>query len=165
MDSQPRLYSMDSLKRISERSVPSPTDSLLRTMGHYRPSLVWLFDHIRRGENTTLSKEDLQQLLGSSVDSAELDEAFDNLDIDGDGEISLDDFLAGFARFLKEAPDTPGYDKSRAFSFLPQFLSPRHSRMHEEQYETKAEPDAVNGVSEPPNNFQMSLALLSANNR
>lgn len=113
----------------------------------------------------SLTKDDLQRLLGTSVDCSEVDEAFDNLDIDGDGMISLDDFLAGFARFLKEAPDTPGYDKTRAFSFIPQFLSPRHSMMHEEHYESVVEPEAVNGVSEQSEDFQRSLVLLSAQNR
>ena len=84
----------------------SRTDSLM-SIGSFRPSLVWLYDHIRPDDKESLVKDDLKPLLGSDVDSTQLDEAFDNLDIDGDGQISLDEFIGGFTKFWKDAPHKP----------------------------------------------------------
>ena len=79
----------------------SPTGSLLRG---FRPSLHWLFQHIRgSGERDYVTKEDLRVILRGEVDSNDLDEAFDRLDSDGNGQITEDEFMNGFATFLVEA--------------------------------------------------------------
>lgn len=159
-------YSSGSLPRGRVSRTPlSPTDSVM-SIGQFRPSLVWLFNHIRRHDKDALTKEDLRQLLGASVDNTQLDEAFEHLDVDKDGEISLDEFLSGFSRFLREAPHTPGYDKLKAFTFTPHFVPPRRFS-HEDFYETISEPEkcAVNGVEGPSEDFMQSLAVLSSHNR
>jgi hypothetical protein len=118
-----------------------------------------------------LSKEDLRQLLGASVDNAQLNEAFLHLDLDGDGEISLDEFLGGFARFWKEAPHTPGYEKLR-FSF-PSHPAPSSSVAEgdrggriEERYEGEGgENHYHDDEEEPSDEFKTSLIQLSSHNR
>lgn len=138
----------------------SPTDSCV-SIGSFRPSLVWLFNHIRHEGRENLIKEDLRQLLGASVDNAQLNEAFDHLDVDGDGEISLDEFIGGFARFWKEAPHTPGYEKLR-------FAFPTHppGRL-EEHYEGEGggENHLHEEEEEPSEEFKRSLVQLSSHNK
>ena len=136
----------------SGTSVPpplSPSDSVM-SIGAFRPSLVWLFNHIRREDRDYLTKEDLKQLLGSKVDSTQLDEAFENLDLDKDREISLDEFIAGFAKFWKEAPHTPGSDPVESFNFPPE-------PQVEERYES--------GDCVPSDKLKESLSVLSSHNR
>lgn len=163
----------------------SPTDSVL-SISSFRPSLVVLFNHIRRKDQDALTKEDLRRLLGLDIDSAQLDEAFENLDTDGDGQISLDEFLAGFARFLREAPVTPGYDKRASFNFLlgrahaqaeqtrrgaraSSLRSSVRRRLAEEEcFESTDSGKKVemNGDSvEPSEDFSRSLVILSSHNR
>ncbi len=140
-------------RRLSGSSIHR-SDSTV-SIGAFRPSLVWLFNHIRRDEADSLSKEDLQGLLGSTVDSTQLDEAFDRLDLDKDGAISLDEFLAGFATFWKEAPHTPGFEPLPNFSFnqvLP-------STVMEVHYESNT------GSHEPSQRLNDCLATLSSHNR
>ena len=106
-------------------------------------------------------KEDLRQLLGTSVDNTQLNEAFDHLDVDGDGEVSLDEFIGVFARFWKEAPHTPGYEKLR-------FAFPTHSPERlEEHYEGEGcgENHLHEEEEEPSEEFKRSLVQLSSHNR
>ena len=136
----------------SGTSVPpplSPSDSVM-SIGAFRPSLVWLFNRIRREDRDYLTKEDLKQFLGAKVDSTQLDEAFENLDLDKDGEISLDEFIAGFAKFQKEAPHTPGSDPVESFNFPPE-------PQVEERYES--------GDCVPSDKLKESLSVLSSHNR
>ncbi len=135
-------------RRSSGSSIPR-SDSTV-SIGAFRPSLVWLFNHIRRDEADSLSKEDLQGLLGATVDSTELDEAFDRLDLDKDGEISLDEFLTGFAKFWKEAPHTPGFDSLPTFS-LPDTVKEVHYECTTSQ--------------EPSHRLNECLSTLSSHNR
>ncbi len=136
-------------RRSSSSIVPRSRSDSTASIGSLRPSLVWLFNHIRRDETECLTKEDLQQLLGATVDSSQLDEAFGHLDMDKDGEISLDEFIAGFAKFWKEAPHTPGYDALPSFTFTPPVTV-------EEHYESDREPS---------HRLNKSLAALSSHNR
>lgn len=172
------MYHTNSLDRSGSVSsgmghIPplSPTDSCV-SISSFRPSLVWLFNHIRQEGRENLSKEDLRQLLGASVDNAQLNEAFMHLDLDGDGEISLDEFLGGFAKFWKEAPHTPGYEKLR-FSF-PSHSSPSRSGVmeerggrREERYEGEGGENHYHddNEEEPSDEFKRSLILLSSHNR
>ena len=141
----------------------SPSDSCV-SISSFRPSLVWLFNHIRHEGRENLIKEDLRKLLGATVDNAQLNEAFDHLDLDGDGEISLDEFIGGFAKFWKEAPHTPGYEKLR-FSFPSQ--PEVESRRLEEHYEGEGggENHFHEEVEEPTEEFKRSLVQLSSHNR
>ena len=161
-----RTSSLDRSGSVSSsgvgRAVPplSPTDSCV-SISSFRPSLVWLFNHIRPEGRENLVKEDLRQLLGATVDNAQLNEAFGHLDVDGDGEISLDEFIGGFARFWKEAPHTPGYEKLR-FSF------PMHSSVAkvEEHYEGEGGGEnSYHEMEEPSDEFKRSLVQLSSHNR
>ena len=181
------MYSQASLDRASNHSGSmtrslrfplSPSDSVA-SLSSFRPSLVWLFNHIRRDEEReSLTKEDLRQLLGAAVDNAQLDEAFTRLDTDGDGEVSLDEFLSGFARFWKEAPHTPGHESlHKSFFMSPQHLGSAPDPVvvgdeadhgvvveQEEFFETSLDGTKENGggVSE---NFQQHLEVLSSHNR
>ena len=83
-----------------------------------QPSLVYLFKQLRREDREALTKEDMRQVLGGSVDSAELDAAFEKLDTDKDGEISFDEFIAGFAQYL--SPQAPAVvEQGKIFDFSP----------------------------------------------
>ena len=129
------------------------------SLGRFRPSLLWLFNHTRRDDRENLTKEDLRKLLGASVDDVQLDAAFQHLDVDNDGEISKDEFLGGFSTFLKEAPNTPSYEK-------PQPFDPPFGRLPmEEHYETSSlrEKCSLNGRERE--DFQRSLTQLSSHNR
>ena len=146
----------------------SPTDSCV-SISSFRPSLVWLFNHIRHEGHENLVKEDLRKLLGASVDNTQLNEAFSHLDVDGDGEISLDEFIGGFARFWKEAPHTPGYEKLR-FSFPanpPGRLEEHPPGRLEEHYEGEGggENHFHEEEEEPSDEFKRSLVQLSSHNR
>ena len=94
-----------------KRESGSMSDSI--NLGSFRPSLLCLYNHIRK-EHATITKEDLSHLMGAGEEEegekhgggaskVGLDEAFERLDVDGDGEVSLDDFMEGFATFLREA--------------------------------------------------------------
>ena len=94
---------LDSLD-VNTECPSSPTGSLLRG---FRPSLHCLFQHIRgSGERDYVTKEDLRVILRGEVDSQDLDEAFDRLDSDGNGRITEDEFMNGFATFLVHASTT-----------------------------------------------------------
>ncbi len=136
-------------RRSSSSTAPLSRSDSTASIGSFRPSLVWLFNHIRRDDRDCLTLEDLQQLLGATVNSSQLDEAFGHLDLDKDGEISLDEFIAGFAKFWKEAPHTPGYDALPCFTFTP-------PETVEEHYESDREPS---------HHLNQSLAALSSHNR
>lgn len=143
-----------------------PSDSTM-SLGSICPSLVRLFNHIRQEGRDNLTKEDLQKLVGSEVDSVQLDQAFENLDGDGDGEVSLDEFIAGFARFWREVPHTPSADSKDVFSFSP-FHSLTRKRMasevSEECYEYCGE-DSTYEDSGPTEQFQQNVLALSSHNR
>lgn len=109
-------------------------------------------------------------MLGASVDSTQLNEAFENLDVDGDGEISLDEFLAGFARFLCEAPHTGGTKPMSAVAELG--LLRRRSHLLEDQFVYDCGSDVVDRrhggcekEQQPSEEFQQSLITLSSHNR
>ena len=141
-----------------------PTDSL----GSLRPSLVWLFNHIRQDEERNLTKEDLKKLLGSQMNSSQLDQAFENLDTNGDGEISLDEFIAGFAKFWKEAPHTPAsLGEQQIFKFSPShMIEPLRQRvLVEEHYEYGGEETEKEKKASPSEHFQRMLSALSSHNR
>lgn len=159
------MYRTNSLDRSGSVSsgvghIPplSPSDSCV-SISSFRPSLVWLFNHIRHEGRENLTREDLRQLLGASVDNTQLNEAFDHLDIDGDGEVSLDEFIGGFARFWKEAPHTPGYEKL-------QFSFPVHPAGRlEEHYEGEGGDHHYQEQEEPSEEFKRSLIELSSHNK
>lgn len=154
--------SMESME--SQPPLLQPTDSL----SSIRPPLVWLFNHIRQEGKSSLYKEDLQKLVGPQVEPSQLDLAFENLDADGDGEVSQEEFIAGFARFWKETPDTPGIEKKYDFSFSPsRFMSGhRHRLPSEEHYEYDGdEMGAEEEDVEPNEQFQRTLNVLSSHNR
>lgn len=150
-------------RTTSVDSMGSPTQPELHersmSLGSIRPSLVWLFNHIRQEDSASLSKEDLRKFLGSQVDSVQLDQAFENLDVDGDGEISLEEFIAGFARFWKEAP----HAKDNQFSLSPSHLLPVQKRVSEEQYEYGGE--EYSKSTGPSEHFQKTLSALSSHNK
>lgn len=127
-----------------------------------RPPLVWLFNHIRQEGKTSLSKEDLQKLVGPQVDPQQLDLAFENLDADKDGVVSMDEFIAGFSRFWKETPDTPAH---KQYNF--NFTSPAHRTKRlpsEEHFEYLGE-DSMEEAVGPDEEFQRTLCVLSSHNR
>lgn len=175
-EQQTEMYRTNSLDRSGSVSssvghMPpplSPSDSCV-SISSFRPSLVWLFNHIRHEGRENLIKEDLRQLLGASVDNAQLNEAFEHLDVDGDGEISLDEFIGGFARFWKEAPHTPGYEKLR-FTFpghpaaAPVRAVPERVEEHYEG-EGGGENHFHEEEAEPSDEFKRSLVQLSSHNR
>lgn len=145
-----------------------PTDSTT-SLGS-RPPLVWLFNHFRQEGKTSLCKEDLQRLVGPQVDPLQLDQAFDNLDADGDGEVSMDEFIAGFARFWRETPDTPSH-KMYDFNFSPShsmnsssLISTSRHQPLEEHFEYGGEED-LGEEGGPDEQFQRTLCVLSSHNR
>ena len=76
----------------------SPTGSLLRG---WRPSLAALFHQFRgSSDRDYLVKEDFSEVF---IDASQLDKAFEVLDSDGNGRITLDEFMAGFATFLRQS--------------------------------------------------------------
>lgn len=139
----------------------SPSDSCV-SLGSIRPSLVWLFNHIRQDDKENLSKDDLRVLVGATVDNSQLDEAFEHLDLDKDGEISLDEFITGFAKFWKEAPHTPGVEGIPRFTFpmVPgEEPQPPPQVVIEEHYES-------DGLEQSPSErLKESLVALSSHNR
>ncbi len=156
-----RTDSNDSMGSPKRPSL-TPSESSL-SLGSICPSLVKLFNHIRQPDRTSLSKDDLRKLIGSQVDNAQLDMAFENLDVNKDGEISLDEFISGFSRFWKEAPPTPGMDIK---TFSPSHLLPPRRPLAEEHYEyggEEEEGEALNGG--PTEEFQRTLLALSSHNR
>ena len=146
---------------------PSPLKQSLSTvsLGSICPSLVRLFNHMRQENRNTLTKDDLRKMVGPQVDSYQLDQAFENLDVDGDGQISLDEFIAGFSRFWKEAPHTPSLDGKEQFGFSPSHLMAVQERdVSEERYEYSGE-EAFDKDGGPTEQFQKTLLALSSHNR
>ncbi len=163
-----RQASTSSLDSLGSPKLPHliPSDSL----GSMRPSLVWLFDHIRESDEGNLTKNDLKRLLGSQMNSSQLDQAFENLDTNRDGEISLEEFIAGFAKFWKEAPHTPSsLGEQQMFAFSPaHFMGPLRQRLQmEEHYEYRGdeEENEEKKKSSPSAHFQSMLSALSSHNR
>ena len=153
-------------------SVGSPTLLQLQStdsIGSMRPSLAWLFNHIRREDEKNLTKSDLSKLLGSQVNSSQLDQAFANLDTDGDGEISMEEFIAGVARFWKEAPNTPSVGSDLPLFCFPSTNSiplPQPSMCPEEYYEYEGDECLSDGIRPSPStHFQSMLSALSSHNR
>ena len=144
-------------------------------IGPLRPSVMWMFNHIRREDQEAITKDDLKRLLGvnDNESSAQLDEAFERLDVDEDGQISLEDFMAGFARFLREAPNTPGPDAAlKGFDLTPtramKYDSARANapKMVEECYESHSDENGISTVTKEPSVlFQHSLTALSTHNK
>ena len=166
---------------VDERAI-SPTDSIASIGTSHGPLLMAVFKHIRRENQDSLTKEDLRKLLGVDIDSEQLDEAFENLDMDGDGRVSLNEFLSGFARFLYEAPPTPGRDRHpllRAVGGLGEMGtqrarnggkkrgSTRRRLVDEECFESTDHDAEVNGepAVKPSGDFYESLTTLSSHNR
>ena len=184
MDSLPRRLSALQRTDGAGRTL-LPSDSVSSISSH-DTLLVWMFEHIRRENQDSLTKEDLRKLLEVDIDNEQLDEAFENLDTDGDGRVSLDEFLSGFARFLREAPTTPGHDRHPDFALLrasgghgepavrlraggkKRGGSARRSLVVEECYESADNgADQVNGgpAVRPSEDFAQSLVTLSSHNR
>ncbi len=141
----------------------SPTGSLLRG---FRPSLHVLFQHIRgSGDRDFITKDDLKVILHGEVDSNDLDEAFDRLDADGNGRITEDEFMNGFATFLVEASSAQNNeDLSIAGHTFKRNSSVRRSRNRKPIQELLYE--AQEGeMNKPSDNFQKSLKHLSLHNR
>ena len=155
--------STESMEEMRIHPPLNPTDSL----SSIRPPLIWLFNHIRQEGKTSLYKEDLQKLVGPQVDPVQLNQAFENLDADGDGEVSQEEFIAGFARFWKETPDTPGIEKKYDFSFSPShMLGGRRQRLpSEEHFEYDGDQMCEDDAVEPNEQFQRTLHVLSSHNR
>ena len=133
-----------------------------------RHPLVWLFNYFRQEGKSSLCKEDLEKLVGPQVDPVQLDLAFEKLDADRDGVVSMDEFIAGFARFWKEAPNTPAH-KRGSFSFSPSHsllvksnLPKEHPLEEHYEYEGNSTVEEVGG---PDENFQKTLGILSSHNR
>lgn len=157
---------------VSRHPLLKPTDSTA-SLGSSTP-LVWVFNHFRQEGKTSLCKEDLQRLVGPQVDSVQLDQAFDNLDADRDGEVSMDEFIAGFARFWRDTPDTPSHKKYN-FSFSPShslsssvtssLITRRRRLPSEEHYEYGGE-EVIDEEDKGPNEqFQKTIDVLSSHNR
>ena len=161
----------------------SPTDSVTSIGSSHGPMLMWVFKHIRRENQDSLTKEDLRRLLDVDIDNEQLDEAFENLDMDGDGRVSLDEFLSGFARFLREAPTTPGKDRHPLLlssgcytdsgqqrprtSSVNKRGSMRRRLVDEECFESCEKSVEVNGepATKPSEDFARSLNTLTSHNR
>lgn len=94
--------------------IPQSPSSLTGSLRGWRPSLVWLFNHVRGEDRDYLTKEDLVGILEGTVDNSELTEAFNEMDKDGDGQIRLDEFMDGFATFLRHARHTTSQDAEEA---------------------------------------------------
>lgn len=162
------------MSSVGSRAPLSPSDSCT-SLGSFRPSLVWLFNRIRHEDQDCLTKDDLCHLLGTTVDSAQLDEAFERLDLDGDGLISLDEFIAGFATFWREAPHTP--TPAGSLAEKAGFAFPTR-QLIEEHYESQrnGSHDSRNGSHDsrkgsvdydetPSVEFESALNVLSSHNR
>lgn len=143
----------------------SSTDSSL-SLGSIRPPLVWLFNHLRQEGRTSLVKQDLEKLVGPQVDPVQLNQAFENLDADGDGVVSMDEFIAGFARFWRNTPDTPSH-KHHEFNISPSHsLDWRKQQLpSEEHYEYCGEETMDKDEGGPDEEFQKTLCVLSSHNR
>ena len=182
MDSVPRR--LPGLQRgESAGRMLSPTDSVSSVSSH-GALLVWMFEHIRRENQDSLTKEDLRKLLEVDIDNEQLDEAFEKLDTDGDGRVSLEEFIGGFSRFLREVPATPGHERHPDLALLrassgqgepavrlrPKRGSVRRRPVDEECYESAdngADRLEVNGepAVKPSKDFAQSLVTLSSHNR
>lgn len=137
--------------------VPQTPISPSGSLRGWRPSLVWLFNHVRAEDRDYLTKEDLATILGGSIDSDELDEAFEKLDTDGSGHISIEEFMEGFATFLRDTRH------SQAESMRPRSTSFRRRRPVQELfYESENSSQEEN---KPSFGFKSSLSFLSPQNR
>ena len=140
----------------------TPTGSLTRG---WRPSLAWLFQHIRGStDRDYITKDDLSAMFCGQIEADLLDEAFDKLDSDSNGRITLEEFMGGFSTFLREAqshngsnelvPDE-GYYRSRSGSVR------KRRTIFEETFEN----DTNSRVIKPSDSFKRSLKPLSIRNR
>ena len=191
MDGPPRRPPVLRQRSDSQGRALSPADSVTSIGSTRGPLLSVMFHHIRRDNQDSLTKEDLRRLLDVDMDNEQLDEAFENLDVDGDGRVSLDEFLGGFARFLLEAPTTPGKDRNslllaeqgsqrgsgRGGGGGRKRGSVRRRLVDEECFESSETTHAVNGggaerpgenggpAVKPSETFDGSLSTLSSHNR
>ena len=99
----------------------SPTGSLLRG---WRPSLAVLFHQFLSHGSTSESEEERDYLLKEDFsevfpDASQLDKAFNELDADKDGRVTLDEFMAGFATFLRQAQMSSSLHSDSASSLDP----------------------------------------------
>ncbi|XP_019848798.1 PREDICTED: ras and EF-hand domain-containing protein-like isoform X2 [Amphimedon queenslandica] len=158
----------------------SPTGSLLRG---WRPSLAVLFHQfLSRGnssegeeeeERDYLLKEDFSEVF---PDANQLDKAFEELDADKDGRITLDEFMAGFATFLRQAQMSSSLNPDSLEPATEELLkrggssrrSVRRRPIPEIFFET-VEGDGTggggsgesNGVQKPTDSFKTSLKPLA----
>ena len=183
MDGAPRRPAVVRQRSDSQGRALSPADSVMSIGSSRGPLLSWMFHHLRRENQDSLTKEDLRRLLDVEMDNEQLDEAFENLDMDGDGLVSFEEFMGGFARFLLEAPTTPGRDRNSLLlgeAGLQRRASgrrrgsARRRLLDEELYESAAG-GVVNGAGQgkenggpgvkPSESFARSLGTLSSHNR
>ena len=136
------------------RTLTSPSGSLRG----WRPSLVWLFNHIRAEDRDYLTKEDLMTILGGTVDSEELDEAFEKLNSDGSGRITIDEFMEGFATVLRDA------QHSSDTAMRPRSASFRRRRPPVQELFYESENSSQEGRASSQG-FNQSLSFLSPQNR
>ena len=150
-----RLYRKeDSMDSIDTPPLYSGDSTMSLTSA--RHPLVWVFNRFRQEGKTSLCKDDLSKLVGPQVDPIQLDLAFENLDADHDGQVTIDEFIAGFSRFWCETPDTPKQEVSPLHSTRPRLLT-------EEHYEYGGE-ESVEDVG-PDEQFHTTLGVLSSHNR
>lgn len=154
----------------SRRPPPLKSTESTESLGLTRHPLVWLFNNFRQEGKTSLCKEDLKRLVGPLVEPVHLDQAFDNLDADRDGEVTLDEFIAGFARFWRETPDTPSH-KKYDFSFSPPHSMTSSSlvnagkHLHSEEHYEYGGVENIEEEVGPDEQFQGTLRVLSSHNR
>ena len=143
--------------RAMDGDVPQTPISPSGSLRGWRPSLVWLFNHARAEDRDYLTKEDLATILGGSIDSDELDEAFEKLDSDGSGKISIEEFMEGFATFLRDTRH------SEAESMRPRSVSFRRRRPVQELFYESENPSQEE--NKPSGGFRSTLSFLSPQNR
>ena len=145
-----------------EEDIPQTPLSPTGSLRGWRPSLVWLFNHIRADDRDYLTKEDLVNILGGTIDSAELDEAFEKLDTDGDGRIKIDEFMGGFATFLRDAHHSPMHGPDMAMRQRSGSFRRKRRPIQELFYESGS---SVEEGATPPPGFKQSLSFISPQNR
>ena len=154
------LKAMEDSLEILPSTPLSPTGGMA-----WRPSLAVLFHQFRRSSDRDyLTKEDLREVF---VDASELDEAFAKLDSDGNGRITLEEFMAGFATFLRQTQSGgASEDKSdtspRTDSGFRRSGSTRRSARRRPIPEIYFESDTTSSEEKPGDTFTTSIKPLSS---